>query len=147
MCEIATFSRFQVYLNVTRARQTINLLLVDNFYPVTSYRRVRKKKKATNCRVRVGSLVMVRETSCKRLIPVRVPLPPGSVCASRSVETECKLAPLSSRAEGNIGNNNRQEARAVSRSKHEQEWKRSFERSSVILPAIKPGSNFSIARE
>ena len=36
-----------------QAKQMINLLLFNNFYPVISYRRVRKKKKnkATNCSV------------------------------------------------------------------------------------------------
>ena len=34
-------------LGITQAKQMINLSLLDNFYPVTSYRRVRKKKKET----------------------------------------------------------------------------------------------------
>ena len=38
----------------------INLLLLNRFYRVISYRRVRKKQKATDCCVR--SLVMVRES-------------------------------------------------------------------------------------
>ena len=42
------------------AKQMISLLLVDNFHPVMSYRRVRGKKKATNYRIRFRSLVMVR---------------------------------------------------------------------------------------
>ena len=37
---------------------------VNNFHPMMSYRRVQKKKKATNCCIR--SLVMVRATSCQR---------------------------------------------------------------------------------
>ena len=52
--KIATFSQFQVYYNVTQAKQMTSLLLFDNFYPVTSYRRVQKEKKATNYCVRFG---------------------------------------------------------------------------------------------
>ena len=38
----------------------ISLLLLNNFYPVISYRQVQKRKKATNYRIRFRSLVMVR---------------------------------------------------------------------------------------
>ena len=37
-----------------------SLLLLSNFYPVTSYRRVRKKKKGTNILHTIRSLVTVR---------------------------------------------------------------------------------------
>ena len=52
LSQIAMFSQLQVYLNVTEAKQTISLLLLNNFYPVMSYRRVRKEKKATNYYIR-----------------------------------------------------------------------------------------------
>ena len=58
--KIAIFSQFQVHLSITQAKQITNLLLLNNFYPVISYRRVQKKKKATNCCYTVRSLVMVR---------------------------------------------------------------------------------------
>ena len=51
--QIATFPQFYVYLNVTQAKRMISLLL-NNFYPVISYRRARKKKKATNYCIRSG---------------------------------------------------------------------------------------------
>ena len=38
----------------------ISLLLFNNFYPVTSYRRVQKKKKGDELLYTVRSLVMVR---------------------------------------------------------------------------------------
>ena len=41
--KIATFSQFLVYLNITQAKQIINLLLLNHFYPVMSYRRVQKE--------------------------------------------------------------------------------------------------------
>ena len=44
----------------------ISLLLFNNFYPVTSYRRVQKEKKATSYRYTVRSVVMVRAASCQR---------------------------------------------------------------------------------
>ena len=50
--EIATFSQFQVRSNVTRARQMMSLLLLNNFYHTD---RVRKKKKATNYWIRATS--------------------------------------------------------------------------------------------
>ena len=50
----ATFSQFQVYWNVTQAKQMTSLLLLNNFYRVTSYRRVEKKRKATNHCIRFG---------------------------------------------------------------------------------------------
>ena len=40
--KIAIFSQFQVYLSIIQAEQTINLLLLHNFYPVISYRRIQK---------------------------------------------------------------------------------------------------------
>ena len=40
----ATFSQFQVHLNVTQVKQIINLSLLNHFYPVISYRRVQKKE-------------------------------------------------------------------------------------------------------
>ena len=58
--QIATFSQFQVYLNVTQAEQTMSLLLLDNFYRVLSCRRVQKKQKTTNC-------CMVRKPAATKL--------------------------------------------------------------------------------
>ena len=58
--EIAIFSQFSVYLSTNRAKQIINLLLLNHFYAAILYRRVQKKQKATNCCIRVRSLVMVR---------------------------------------------------------------------------------------
>ena len=52
--KIATFSQFQIYSNVIQAKQMTSLLPVNNFYPVISYRRVQKKKKATNYCIRFG---------------------------------------------------------------------------------------------
>ena len=52
--KIAVFSQFQVYLKITQAKRVTDLLRLNNFYPVMSYRRVRMKKKATNCCVRFG---------------------------------------------------------------------------------------------
>ena len=48
LSQIATISQFSVYLSVTQAKQMISSSLLNNFYPVISYRRVQKKKKATN---------------------------------------------------------------------------------------------------
>ena len=50
--QIATLSQPQVYLNVTQAKRMSSLMLLNHFYPVISHRRVRKKERATNCRVR-----------------------------------------------------------------------------------------------
>ena len=64
--KIAIFSQLRVYSNITqKAEQTINLLLVSNFYPVISYRRVEKRKRR-KLLYTVWSLVMVRGTSCQR---------------------------------------------------------------------------------
>ena len=43
--KIATFSQFYIYLNVIQARQTISLLLFNNFRPVVSFRREFKRKR------------------------------------------------------------------------------------------------------
>ena len=40
--------------NVTQAEQMMSLLLVNNFYPMISHRRVQRKKKATNYCIRFG---------------------------------------------------------------------------------------------
>ena len=45
LSRIATFSQCQVYLNVTQAKRVISLLLLNNLYPVMSYRRVFKRKR------------------------------------------------------------------------------------------------------
>ena len=42
--KIATFSQFQVYLNVTQAKQMINSLLLNNFDPVISTTWKRKQR-------------------------------------------------------------------------------------------------------
>ena len=52
--KIAIFSKFQVYLSTTQAKQIINLLLLNNFYPVISYQRLQKEKKATKYCTRFG---------------------------------------------------------------------------------------------
>ena len=59
--QIATFSQFQVYSSVTQAKQ-ISSLLLNHFYPVTSYRRVRKGKKTDELLYTIRSLVKVRES-------------------------------------------------------------------------------------
>ena len=41
---MATFSHFQVYLNVTQAKRTTSLLLFNSFYPAASYRTSSKEK-------------------------------------------------------------------------------------------------------
>ena len=56
---------FSVYLSITQAKQIINLLLLNHFYPVTSYRRIRKKRKATNCCIRFGHSLW-SAISCQR---------------------------------------------------------------------------------
>ena len=43
LSQTATFSQFQVCFNVTQAKQVINLLPLNHFYPVT-YRRIRKEE-------------------------------------------------------------------------------------------------------
>ena len=58
--QIATFPQFQVHLNVTQAKLTITLSLLNNFYPAMSHPRVQKKKKATNLLCTTRSFVMVR---------------------------------------------------------------------------------------
>ena len=55
--KIAIFSQFQVYLSITQAKQIINLLLLNNFYPVI-YRRVQKE--SDELLYTVWSLVTVR---------------------------------------------------------------------------------------
>ena len=59
--QIATFPQFQLYLNVTQAKQMMRwfIILLNHFYPAMSHRRVQKKKKATNYCIR--PLVTVRE--------------------------------------------------------------------------------------
>ena len=52
--KIAIFSQFQVYLGITQAKQIINLLLLNNFYPMISYDTDEFKKKVTNYCVRFG---------------------------------------------------------------------------------------------
>ena len=51
----------------------INLLLLNNFYPIISHRRVQKEKKATNHCIRLGSLVMVRSRLPAQLVNLFVP--------------------------------------------------------------------------
>ena len=63
--QIAAFSQFQVYLNVIQAKQITSLLFLNNFYPVISYRRVEKKKKATNYCTRSGHSLR-SAISCQR---------------------------------------------------------------------------------
>ena len=60
------FLKFKYTISITQAEQIINLLLLNNFYPVTSYHTDEFRKKATNYCVRFWSLVMVRESSCQR---------------------------------------------------------------------------------
>ena len=45
LSQIATFSQFQVYLNVTQAKQMISSLLLNHFYPVISHRHEFKRKR------------------------------------------------------------------------------------------------------
>ena len=52
------FLSFKLYLNITQAKQIINLLFLGNFYPMISFRRVEKESHE----LLVWSLVMVRET-------------------------------------------------------------------------------------
>ena len=54
LSQIATFSQVtSLYLNVTEVKQMISYFY-NNFYPVMSYRRVQKKKKATDYCIRFG---------------------------------------------------------------------------------------------
>ena len=59
--QIATFFQFQVYLNVTHAQTMTSLLLVNNFYPVMSYRQVQEEEESDELLYTARSLVMVRE--------------------------------------------------------------------------------------
>ena len=59
--KIAIFSlSFKYISSITWAKQIINLSLVNNFYPVISYRRVQKEKKSNGLSYTVWSLVTVR---------------------------------------------------------------------------------------
>ena len=61
MSQIATFSQSQVYLDVTQAKQVINLLTLSNFYDIQWYTDVfRNKKESDELFYTVRSLVMVR---------------------------------------------------------------------------------------
>ena len=65
--KIAIFPQFQVYSNIIqKAKQIINLLLVNNFYPVISYTDEFKKKAMNYC-IRFGhSLWSVNQLRVKR---------------------------------------------------------------------------------
>ena len=63
--KIAIFSQFQVYLSMIQAKQTINLLHLNNFYPVMSYERVQRGKRQI---IAVRSLVMVRNQLPAQLV-------------------------------------------------------------------------------
>ena len=52
-------------LSITQAKQIINVLLLNNFYLVMSYRRVQKKKEATNYCIRFGHSLW-SAISCQR---------------------------------------------------------------------------------
>ena len=69
--KIATFSQFQVYLSITQTKQIINLLLVNHFYPVISYRRVQRGSEELLNTIR--SLVMVRNQLPARVVQRRPP--------------------------------------------------------------------------
>ena len=78
--KIAISSQFYVCLSITQAKKILNLLLLDNFYPVI-YRH-EFKKKATNCCIR--SLVMVRNQ-----LPAQVVNPLHWNDVSRTSKTFC----------------------------------------------------------
>ena len=54
-----------MYLSITQAKQIINLLLFSHFYPVILYRRVQRKKKATNYYIQFGRSLW-SAISCQR---------------------------------------------------------------------------------
>ena len=66
--QIATFSQFQVYLNVTQAKQMTSLLLLNNFYPAISSPTSSKEKESDELLPTVRSLVMVRELAMVNLL-------------------------------------------------------------------------------
>ena len=63
--KLQRFSQFQVYLNVTQAKQMISLLLLDNFYPSCRRVQVDSKRKRRITVHMARSLVMVRESVCQ----------------------------------------------------------------------------------
>ena len=70
--KIAIFSQFKEYLSITRTKQIINLLLLNNFYPVISYRRV--PKESDELLYTVWSLVMVRNQLPAQVVNTRTAL-------------------------------------------------------------------------
>ena len=56
---VPKLQHFLSVLNVTQGK-TNDKFIVNNFYPVISYRRVQQERKARNYRVRSWSLVTVR---------------------------------------------------------------------------------------
>ena len=57
------FPQFRVYLSATQAKRIVNLLLLNNFYPVISYGRSSKGKESDELSYTgIRSLVMVRES-------------------------------------------------------------------------------------
>ena len=65
--QIATFPQFQVYLNVTRAKQMISLLLLNNnFYPPVSYRRIQNEKESDELSYTVSVTRYGPRISCQR---------------------------------------------------------------------------------
>ena len=70
--KIAIFSQFKVYLSITQAKQIINLLLLNNFYPVISYRRVPKEKESDELLYTVWSLVMVRNQLPAQVVSIKL---------------------------------------------------------------------------
>ena len=59
--KVAVFSQFWVYLDITRAKQMINLLLLSNFCPVIPFWQIQNDILTNYCTYTVWSLVMVRE--------------------------------------------------------------------------------------
>ena len=66
LSQIATFSQFHVYLNVTQAKRMTSWLLLDSFHPAISYRREFKRNRKRRIIV-YGSVTRYGpRTSCQR---------------------------------------------------------------------------------
>ena len=67
--KVAIFSQFWVYLNITQAKQMINLLLLSNFCPVMSFWQIQKDILTNYCLYTVCIRLVTRygpRTNCQR---------------------------------------------------------------------------------
>ena len=64
------FLDFKCHRNITRAKRIINLLLLSNFHPVISHRRVEEWEKTTNHFIRFGHSLWSAPQGVSRLWPL-----------------------------------------------------------------------------